>query len=406
MKHRVVVTGLGVVSSIGMGWRPFWETLLAGRSGIRKIQYIDTTDYPTHYGGEVQDFDPLKFMPEAVARRLGRGSQFALAATRMALEDAKLSIGPSERDCRIGVCLGTTMADIQALESANEAWVELGEERVRPSWILQYPSCSISAQVARHFGLRGPNLMIPNACAAGNYAIGYAYDLLRLDKADIMLAGGAEPFSRTVFEGFNRILAVAPEKCQPFDKNRKGMLSGEGAGILVLERLEDALVRQAPIYAEVLGYGMSCDASHMTIPNVEGVRQVMLTALRDAQLQPVDVDCINAHGTGTPANDKTECAAIRAVFGSHTDRMPVSSVKSMLGHTMGAASALETIACCLTVNFGYLTPTMNFETPDPECDVDCVPNTARKATVRVALKNAFAFGGNNASLVIGKYDGI
>lgn len=404
MKRRVVVTGLGVISSVGIGWQAFWESLLVGRSGITKIRYVDTVDYPTHYGGEVHDFDPTQFMPADETRRLGRGSQMAIAATKLALEDAGLSLDNST--CRTGICLGTTMADIQALESTNEAWVERGEERVRPSWVLQYPSCSMSAQVARRFGLRGPNLMIPNACAAGNYAIGYAYDLLRLDKVDIMLAGGAEPFSRTVFEGFNRILAVAPEKCQPFDKNRKGILSGEGAGILVLERLEDALVRQAPIYAEVLGYGMSCDASHMTIPNVDGIRQVMLTALRDARLQPFDVDCINAHGTGTPANDKTECAAIRAVFGSHTDHMPVSSVKSMLGHTMGAASALETIACCLTVKFGHLTPTINFETPDPKCDVDCVPNTARKATVRVALKNAFAFGGTNASLVIGKYNGI
>lgn len=328
----------------------------------------------------------------------------AIAATKLALEDAKWP--PTQSPVRIGVCLGTTMADIQALEDVNEAWVKRGEERIRPSRALQYPSCTMSANVARHFEWTGPNLMIPNACAAGNYAIGYSYDLLRMGKANMMLAGGAEPFSRTVFEGFNRIFAVAPEKCQPFDRNRKGILSGEGAGALVLERLEDALARHAPIYAEVLGYGMSCDASHMTIPSVDGVRQVMLAALRDAQVQPGQVDYINAHGTGTPANDKTECAAIRSVFRSHIDHMPVSSVKSMLGHTMGAASALETIACCLTLRFGYLTPTINFESPDPECDIDCVPNTARKVEVRIALKNGFAFGGNNASLVIGKYVGI
>ena len=405
MKLRVVVTGLGVVSSIGIGWQQFWKSLLAGRSGITKIRYVDTADYPTHYGGEVHDFDPLEFMSATEAKRLGRGAQMAIAATKLSLEDAQLDEHELSTR-RTGICLGTTMADIQTLEDANKTWVTQGEECIRPSRALQYPSCTMSANVARHFGLTGPNLMIPNACAAGNYAIGYAYDLLRLGKADIMLAGGAEPFSRTVFEGFNRILAVAPEKCQPFDKNRKGMLSGEGAGLLVLERLEDALARQAPIYAEILGYGMSCDASHMTIPNAEGVQQVMLTALKDAQIQPFDVDYINTHGTGTPANDKTECAAIRAVFKSRTDHMPVSSVKSMLGRTMGAASALETIACCLTVKFSHLTPTINFETPDPECDVDCVPNSARKATVQIALKNAFAFGGNNASLVISKYGGI
>ncbi len=401
-RPRVVVTGLGVVSSIGIGWKSFWESLLVGRSGISKIRYLDTSEYPTQYGGEVHDFDPLQFMPSAEARRLGRGAQMAIVAAKLALGDAGLLSGTPAADTRIGVCLGTTMADIQALEDINSTWVKRGEEWIRPSRVMQYPSCTISANVARYFGLTGPNVMIPNACAAGNYAIGHAFDLLRLGKADVMLAGGAEPFSRTVFEGFNRILAVAPEKCQPFDRNRKGMLSGEGAGILVLERLEDALTRQAPICAEVLGYGMSCDASHMTIPNVEGVRQVMLRALEDARLQPSDVDYINAHGTGTPANDRTECAAIRAVFESHTDHMPVSSVKSMLGHTMGAASALETIACCLTVKFGRLTPTINFETPDPECDVDCVPNKSREHRIRVALKNAFAFGGNNACVVVGE----
>lgn len=402
MKRRIVVTGLGVISSLGIGRKAFLDSLLVGRSGITRIQYIDTTEYPTHYGGEVHQFEATDFISPEEAKRLGRGAQMAIAATKLALEDAHLSLDDSRS--RTGICLGTTMADIQALESANKAWVEKGEQRIKQSWILQYPSCSMSAQVARHFGLQGPNFMIPNACAAGNYAIGYAYDLLRLNKADIMLAGGAEPFSRTVFEGFNRILAVAPEKCQPFDKNRKGMLSGEGAGLLVLERLEDALRRKAPIYAEILGYGMSCDAYHMTIPNIQGVRQVMLAALKDAQLEPSDVDYINAHGTGTPANDKTECAAIRAVFESHTDHMPVSSVKSMLGHTMGAASALETIACCLSIKYGYLTPTINFETPDPECDVDCVPNVARKSPVRILLKNAFAFGGNNASIVMGRVD--
>lgn len=291
---------------------------------------------------------------------------------------------------------------MQALEDVDKAWLGSGARHVPASLILRYPGYAISANVAKQFDVRGPVLMIPTACAAGNYALAYAFDLLRLGKADVMLAGGAEPFSRIVFTGFNRLFAVAPERCQPFDRHRKGMLVGEGAGVLVLERLEDAAARRAKTYAEILGYGMSCDAHHMTIPHVDGVKQVMERALADAGLQPSDVDYINAHGTGTPANDRTECAAIRAVFGAHADRMPVSSIKSMIGHAMGAASALEAIACALAVQHDRLPPTINFETPDPECPIDCVPNVSRRHRVRVALNNSFAFGGNNACVVFGK----
>lgn len=404
-KKRVVVTGLGVVSSVGIGWRAFWDSLLAGRSGIRRISYIDTASYPTHYGGEVANFDPLQFMPETVARRLGRGSQFAIAATKLALEDARLSIpsnGSTKEGVRIGVCLGTTMADIQALESMNQRWVSEEGLSISSSLVTQYPSCTMSANVATFFSLTGPNLMIPTACAAGNYALANAFDLLQLEKSDIMIAGAAEPFSRIIFSGFTRLLAVAPDRCQPFDKNRRGMMSGEGAGLLVLERLEDAVTRNAPIYAEVLGYGLSCDSHKMTIPEVEGLVRVMENALHDAGIEPSDVNYISAHGTGTPANDRTECAAIREVFGSHTDHMPVSSIKSMLGHTMGAASALESIACVLAVHNDQVPPTINYETPDPDCDIDCVPNINRRHEVIVALNNSFAFGGNNACVVFDK----
>lgn len=404
-RPRVVVTGLGVVSSVGIGWRAFWDSLIAGRSGITQLSYVNAMDFPTKFGGEIHNFNPLDFMTNEEANQLGRGAQLAIAATKLALKDVR-EFPADSTSLRIGVCLGTTMADIQSLEQINETWVKQGAGHIDRSLITRYPAFTLSAHVARHFGFNGPNMMIPTACAAGNYAIGYAYDLLRLGKADIMIAGGVEPFSRTVFEGFSRIFAVAPERCQPFDKNRKGMIPGEGAGIVVLQRLEDLGGESKNRYAEILGYGISCDASHMTIPSSDGVEAVMVSALRDAGLESNDVDYINAHGTGTPANDRTECAAIRSVFGSHTDQMPISSVKSMIGHTMGAASALETIACCLTVKFDQLTPTINFETPDPECNADCVPNIARKANVRIAIKNAFAFGGNNASLVIGKYDGI
>lgn len=397
-RPRVVVTGCGVVSSIGLGWRAFWDALLAGCSGIRPIRYLDTADYPTRYGGEVEGFDPLAFMPPVVASHVGRGTQFAIAAARMALSDARLEAGGGW-EARTGVCLGTTMADIQALETVHNVWVSSHGRRLPTSFLPRYPSYAMSTNVAKHFGLLGPNLMIPTACAAGNYALAYAFDALRLSKADVMLAGGADPFSRIAFMGFNRLLAVAPERCQPFDRHRKGMMVGEGAALLVLERLEDAEARGAPRYAEILGYSLSCDAHHMTIPHLDGVTAVMRQALADAGLQPNEIDYINAHGTGTPANDRTECAAIRAVFGDHTDRMPVSSIKSMLGHAMGAASALEAVACALTIQTGWLPPTINFETPDPDCPVDCVPNVSRRHRVRVALNNSFAFGGNNACVV-------
>ncbi len=404
MKHRrVVVTGLGVVSSIGLGWEVFWESLLAGRSGIREIRYVDTSESPTRYGGEVIDFDPCNFISSTVAHRLGRGSQFAIAATKMALENAKLHPLDLESQ-RVAVCLGTTMADIQALESINHAWVNLGEKRIESSFVPQYPSCSMSANLAGYFKLRGPNFMIPTACAAGNYAISYATDLLRSGRAEYAVAGGVDPFSRIAFRGFSRLFALAPERCQPFDKNRQGTLIGEGAGILILEPLESAQARGATIYAEVLGYGFSCDGSHMTIPEVEGVEEVMRRALKDADIEPTDIDYISAHGTGTPANDRTECAAIRRVFGSATDHIPVSSIKSMLGHTMGAASALEAIACVLAVHTGWIPPTINHETDDPECEVDCVPNISRARNIQVALNNSFAFGGNNACVVFRKYE--
>ena len=377
------------------------------------MRYLNTTDYPTHYGGEIVGFDPCRFMSDAVAHRLGRGTQFALAATKMALEDAGLEAPPeygepdaphpSSRERRTGVCLGTTMADIQALEEIDAVWVSHGEREIPSRLFYQYPSCSMSANVATCCGFLGPNLMIPTACAAGNYALAHACDLLQLGQADVMVAGGAEPFSRIIFMGFNRLLAMAGERCQPFDKHRKGLIAGEGAAILVLERLEDARARRAHIYAEIRGYGMSCDGDSMTIPDVGGITRVLTNALEYADIEPREVDYISAHGTGTPANDRTECASIRTVFGAHADHVPVSSIKSMLGHTMGAASALEAVACALAVQEDELPPTMNFEVPDPECDVDCIPNSSRKHRTDVALNNSFAFGGNNACVVFSKH---
>ncbi|HEX9779854.1 MAG TPA: beta-ketoacyl-[acyl-carrier-protein] synthase family protein [bacterium] len=401
-RPRVVVTGLGVVSSIGIGWKAFWDSLIQGKSGIGEVASFDTSQFQTHRGGEVKGFNPLNFIESSRLRRYNRASQFAIAATKMAIQDAHL--GSSREDGRrMGISIGTTMAEAQAIESMDSTWVQESVGRIHPRLIPQYPGNIIGAHVATELKCIGPNLAITTACAAGNYALAYASDLLRLGKSDVMIAGGADAFSRIAFMGFNRLLAVAPDMCQPFDRNRKGMMVGEGAGILILERLEDAMARKAPIYAEILGYGMSCDATHMTIPDVEGVKKVMLNGLKDAGIDRRDVDYINAHGTGTPANDRTECAAIRSVFGNLTDHLPVSSIKSMIGHTMGAASALEAIACVLAIQSGTIPPTINFGEVDPGCDIDCVPNISRAQRSQVVLNNSFAFGGNNACLVLSGY---
>jgi 3-oxoacyl-[acyl-carrier-protein] synthase II len=295
------------------------------------------------------------------------------------------------------------MGESQVLERLNDAWINKGVDAIDPDLICKYPANVLSINVTKELGLNGPSFVIPTACAAGNYAIGYAQDLIKKGVVDIMLAGGTDAFSRIAFIGFNRLLAIAPKICQPFDKNRKGMMVGEGAGMLVLETLEDALKRKADIYAEVLGYGLSCDAHHMTAPYGPGIAKAIEKTLKESGLSSSDIDYINAHGTGTPANDKEECLAIKEVFGQHYKKILVSSIKSMLGHTMGAASAIEAIACCLTVKNDIIPPTVNYQTPDPECDIDCVPNTSRKIRVNIALNNASAFGGNNACLAIKKF---
>lgn len=397
---RVVVTGLGVVSSVGIGWQPFWRSLCEGCSGIGEIRSFDTSDFPVHRGGEVQNFTPKQITDPRMLRRMNRASQFAVTSARMALEDASLDRG-SIPDARIGVVIGTTMAEAQAIEAIDTSWVAGGVRAVASRLISQYPGNVIGAHVGSAIDSKGPNIVITTACSAGNYAIARAYDLMQLDRIDVAFAGGSDAFSRIAFMGFNRLYAMAPERCQPFDKNRSGMMLGEGSGILLLEKLEHATARGAQIYAEILGYGMSCDANHMTIPHVEGIKNVIMNALHSTNLSETDVDYISAHGTGTPANDRTESSAIRTVFGSLADRLPVSSIKSMLGHTMGAASALEAIACILAIHDQRVPPTINYETPDPECPIDCVPNVARHHRVRVALNNSFAFGGNNACLVLG-----
>jgi 3-oxoacyl-[acyl-carrier-protein] synthase II len=404
MKRRVVITGLGVISSVGIGWKEFWQSLLDGRSGISHVSSFDTSNHFTHNAGEVKKFCSEEFMSREKMRELSRASQFALAAARLAAGDAGLA-AENLAVLNAGICLGTTMGSVQTVERINEIVVGGKKDHFPDELICQVPTHSAPSAVSTLFNLRGPSLMFSTACSAGNYAIGYGFDLIRAGRADLIFAGGAEPLSKVAFTGFNQFKAVAPEKCQPFDLNRKGMMVAEGAGILILESLENALARNAHIYAEVLGYGLSCDAYHMTTSTVEGIAQCMKKAMREAGVTAGDIDYISAHGTGTLTNDKNECAAIREVFGPRYREIPVSSIKSMLGHTMGAASALEAIACALAVANNVIPPTINYETPDPECDIDCVPNQRRNMTVNVVLNNSYAFGGNNATAVLRKYNG-
>jgi len=403
MARRVVVSGLGVVSSVGLGHDDFWQNVIAGKSGISTVDLFDMSSFDVKKGGQVKLFDASRFISKNRLKNIARASQFAIAATSMAFEDAQLDIGKMKNK-RIGSIIGTTMADIQSLEEIDKYWTLKSENDVWAINIVKYPANELSAHSSYFFGLNGPNYVIPTACASGNYAIGFSYDLIRQGKVDMMIAGGSDPFSRITFTGFSRLYAMAPEKCQPFDKNRKGMMVGEGCGILFLEELESAKRRNAPIYAEVLGYSLSCDANHMTAPRMEGITKVMEKAIKIARVNKEDVGYICSHGTGTPANDKIECAAIKEVFGVLANTVCVSSLKSMLGHTMGAASAIEAVSCCLAVKEGIIPPTINYETPDPECDIDCVPNKARKKELQVVLNNSFAFGGNNACVVFGKYN--
>jgi 3-oxoacyl-[acyl-carrier-protein] synthase II len=403
MHSRIVVTGIGVVTSVGTGREQFWENLLAGRCGISVVESFDTAAYGVHRGGEVKGFDASRHLRRLDASRMGRASQFAAAAARLALEDA--GVEPESLDpLRAGVSMGTTSGEPREIERFDDAYVTKGLEKVGAEFIGRYPCHLISAHVAEELGFAGINMMIPTACAAGNYAIAHAFDVLRAGRADLMLAGGSDAFSRITYTGFARLGAVAPERCQPFDRNRKGMIPGEGAGVLVLETLKRALARGARVYAEVAGYGLSCDAHHMTAahPEGDGAARAMRRALEESGTRPEEVSYISAHGTGTATNDRLETIAVKRLFREHAYRVPVSSAKSMLGHTMGAASAIEAAVCALAVHTDRVPPTINLEEPDPECDLDYVPNRAREHTVSVAMNNAYAFGGNNASLVLRK----
>lgn len=408
-KPRVVITGMGAVTPIGNNVDTLWANLLAGKCGFDQVKTFETTEYRTQIGAEVKNFPFEEYVSAENVQRIGRTSALAVSAAKMALTDARLV--PAELDgSRVGVVLGTTLGEAEMLSKINRMRhekLEAGEEYVAPrEMVLQYPCYAIAANVAYEFGFDGPVQMFPTACAAGNYAIGYSYDLLVDGRADYVVTGGAEAFARITYTGFNRVLSLAPEYCQPFSLDRKGIVIGEGAGILVLETLDSALRRGARIYAEVLGYGLGCDAHHPTQPHPEGLGfyKAMTNAFKNAGITAEDVDYVNAHGTGTKINDSTESMVIKKIFHERAASIPVSSVKSMLGHMMGAASAVEAIVCAKVVQNDLIPPTMNFTAPDPECDIDCVPNVAREARVKIAISSAHAFGGNSSVVVVKKFD--
>jgi 3-oxoacyl-[acyl-carrier-protein] synthase II len=392
----IVITGVGAISSVGIGKENFWDGLIAGRNGVTYIESFDTSAYRTHRGGEVKNFHPLPGTEE-----LGRCSQFAIHAAREALADAGLDWSALPA-FRTGLTLGTTLWESPMQEHIDDIMRTPGFAACRRRLVPLAVPEAIPANLGRALRLRGPVNLITTACAAGNYALGHAASLLRSETVDLMLAGGSDPISRIAYTGFSSMMAIAAERCQPFDRNRKGMVPGEGCAILVLERYDTARRRGAPIYAELAGCGISNDAHHMTAPHPEGRGAVraMMRALAAASIEPGDVDYISAHGTGTPANDKTETLAMKQVFGADAARKPLSSIKSMLGHTMSAASALEAVACVLAVKRGVVPPTINYEEPDPECDLDYIPNQARELKVHIAVSNAYAIGGHCSSVVL------
>jgi 3-oxoacyl-[acyl-carrier-protein] synthase II len=324
----------------------------------------------------------------------------------MALQDAGLDLTASDR-WRVGVSMGTTSGEAECIERYNDSRKQPSEANSAGKALADYPSHMIPRHVAVELDVHGPCVMIPAACAAGNFAIGYGLDAIRMGRADLMLSGGADRFTRIPYTGFARLGAIAPERCQPFDRNRKGMVPGEGAAVLVLEQRDAALARGAKIYAEVLGYGVSCDSHHMTAahPQGDGAIRAMQAAMRESGVTTDDIDYISAHGTGTPTNDRVEAMAVRTLFGSRASQVPMSSIKSMLGHTMGAASAIEAVACALALDSGWIPPTINHETPDEDCTLDFVPNRARHTSPKVLLNNAYAFGGNNACLCLRRHQG-
>jgi len=411
-KRRVVVTGMGAITPVGLNVEEYWRSLLAGRSGAAPITYFDASIYDTKFACEVKGFDPLKFMDRKLAQRTDLFTQFALAATEMALKDSGLNLEKEDRE-RIGVIVGSGIGGMWTYHRQQETvWHSGGPHQISPFFIPMMISDIAPGRISMRYGLKGPNYATTSACATSSHAIGDAFILIQRGDADAMVAGGAEAAICPMgIGGFNAMKAIstrndAPEKAsRPFDKNRDGFVMGEGSGILILEELSRAVKRGAKIYAELAGIGFTGDAYHITepAPGGEGAVRSMRQAIKDAGLAPDDVDYINTHGTSTPVGDKSETAAIKTVFGERAYKMAVNSTKSMIGHLLGAAGAAEAIATILSIRENKVHPTINLETPDPECDLNYIPNSARDWNINVAITNTFGFGGHNASLLFRKY---
>lgn len=411
MKKRVVITGIGAITPIGIGKDEFWQALLAGKSGIGPITRFDATDYTTRVAGEVKDFEPSNYIDKKEAKRMDRCTQFAVAATRMAFEDSGLDLEKADRT-RIGVVVGTGIGGIDTLHDQYKTLFDKGPGRISPFFVPMMIANMAAGQTSITFGLQGPSTCVVTACATGTNSIGDAFKIIQRGDADAMVAGGTEAcISPAAVAGFCAMKAMSthneePSKAsRPFEKGRDGFVMGEGAGIVILESLEHALARGAHIYAEISGYGFNADAYHITAPAPEGVQaaKCMEMAIKDAGLAPKDISYINAHGTSTPLNDKNETLAIKSLFGDHAYKLTVSSIKSMTGHLLGAAGGIEAIASVLSVANDMVPPTINYETPDDELDLDYVPNEARRQVVEVAISNSFGFGGHNATILVKKY---
>jgi len=410
--NRVVVTGIGIVSPLGLDVPTTWQGLITGKSGVDYITLFDASDFDVKIAAEVKGFDPLQYIDRKKARHTDRFTQFAIAASLEAVESARLKID-SSNGYEIGVIIGSGMGGLATLSQQFKVLSNEGPSRVSPFLIPVMIPDMASGQVSIRLGARGPNYCVASACASGAHAIGDAFNLIRQGCAQVMVAGGSEAVVTPIaVAGFSNMGALSkrngdPQKAsRPFDAERDGFVMGEGAGVLVLESLEFALKREAPILAEVIGYGATADAHHFTEPteNGENIERAMRLALRQARLRPEEIDCINAHGTSTRLNDATETRAIKSLFGECAHKVPVSANKSMLGHLIGGAGAISSAVAVLTIQNSIIPPTINLENPDPECDLDYVPNAARQKKVRTVLVNSFGFGGHNASLVFSAYD--
>ena len=400
----VIVTGMGIVCAIGEDKDSFRHALSKAQCGIGTVDLFDVSGYRSRIGGQVKNIDFFSRLSASECRRLGRCGMLGLWAAKEALAEAKIM----EQDLppeRIAVVMGAGAGGVFEAERYRRQLYE-GELRLRPSLLMPFPACNLTDAIANFYGFRGPRSTIATACSSSATAIGYGADLIRSGQADVVIAGGAESLSELTFSGFNALRSVDRSTCRPFDKHREGLVLGECGSILVLESRRRAEAHGISGYAQVLGYGICADAYHMTSPDPQGdgAERSMANALKSAGISPEAVDYINAHGTGTPINDRVETIAIKRFFGKKSESIPVSSVKSALGHCLGAAGAVEAVATILALYHGVLPPTLNYQEPDPDCDLDCVPNEARVANIQVALSNSFAFGGNNTTLVFGRTD--